>query len=449
MSRLVRGAVALVLGAALLGGAFARVPATRAAEQCFAETGFCVGPLFASYWQRNGGLAINGYPLSDERIERLEDGQLYTVQYFERARLEYHPENADQFHVLLGQFGRRIHGGADAPVGPSGDGTYYEETGHNVSGAFLAYWRGHGGLAQFGYPLTEQFSEQLEDGNTYQVQYFERARFELHPENQPPYDVLLGQFGRRVLAESSPANLAPCNANTLAVGTSGDAGAGSRFARIYLTNTGGTACTLAGAPQVQLQSVAGTPLDVNTTTEDNPPVGVMVLAPSLMAEFGVRWSNWCGADPGQATMQVTLPNGGGTFTTTGIGTPPCLGEGQASNVGVSPFSVEFTAGHANVVLRFYKAINAQDYATAYNLLGGALQAQQSYDTFVAGYANTSKVTVIITTITGAVGPETNRVGVQLTATQADGSTQRFSGTYDVGAENGGLRIVRASIAAGQ
>ena len=33
------------------------------------------------------------------------------------------------------------------------------------------------------------------------MQYFERARFEHHPENQPPYDILLGQFGRRILGE--------------------------------------------------------------------------------------------------------------------------------------------------------------------------------------------------------------------------------------------------------
>ena len=43
------------------------------------------------------------------------------------------------------------------------------------------------------------------DGRTYRVQYFERARFEEHPENQPPFDVLLGQFGRQILAENERA----------------------------------------------------------------------------------------------------------------------------------------------------------------------------------------------------------------------------------------------------
>ncbi len=39
------------------------------------------------------------------------------------------------------------------------------------------------------------------DGKAYTVQYFERARFEWHPENPAPYDVLLGQFGRQILAQ--------------------------------------------------------------------------------------------------------------------------------------------------------------------------------------------------------------------------------------------------------
>ena len=43
----------------------------------------------------------------------------------------------------------------------------------------------------------------MEDGNTYTVQYFERARFEAHPENAAPHDVLLGQFGRRILDDAT------------------------------------------------------------------------------------------------------------------------------------------------------------------------------------------------------------------------------------------------------
>lgn len=165
---------------------------------CFPQTGFCLEGPFLVFWLANGGLALNGYPLSAPFLQVLEDGNTYTVQYLERVRLELHPEKEDTYLVLLGQFGRRFHP-PDPPVSWSGKGAYFAETGHNVEGQFLAYWQAHGGLRRFGLPLTEQFQEQLENGATYTVQYFERARFELHPEQQPPYDVLLGQFGRRAL----------------------------------------------------------------------------------------------------------------------------------------------------------------------------------------------------------------------------------------------------------
>jgi hypothetical protein len=177
------------------------VAQTSAAEQCFpGKTAFCIQGRFLDYWNAHGGLAINGYPLTGERQEKLEDGNTYTVQWFERVRMEYHPEHAGTpSEVLLGQFGRAIHP-ADPPVGAQPGMQYFDVTGHNVPGDFIAYWAANGGLPQFGYPLSEVFREKLDDGNTYEVQYFERARFERHPENGPPFNILLGQFGRRILA---------------------------------------------------------------------------------------------------------------------------------------------------------------------------------------------------------------------------------------------------------
>ncbi|HEX5503053.1 MAG TPA: hypothetical protein VFW96_10555 [Thermomicrobiales bacterium] len=171
------------------------------APQCFPATGKCATGRFFAYWLAHGGLAVNGYPISDELTQTLEDGKPYTVQYFERVRLERHPENQPPYDVLLGQLGRRVHP-ADPPAPPRAGATYFAATGHNVAPDFLAYWQAHGGLAQFGYPLSEEIHERLADGKVYTVQYFERARFERHPENPPPYDIELGQLGRRILAES-------------------------------------------------------------------------------------------------------------------------------------------------------------------------------------------------------------------------------------------------------
>src|SRR5258708_568321 len=52
---------------------------------------------------------------------------------------------------------------------------WFAPTGHTLRGAFLDYWTQYGGVAQFGYSLTEEFTEP--DGPDHQllmVQYFER-----------------------------------------------------------------------------------------------------------------------------------------------------------------------------------------------------------------------------------------------------------------------------------
>jgi len=132
-----------------------------AAEQCFAETGHCIMGRFLEYWNAHGGLAINGYPLTEERAEQLENGNRYQVQWFERVRLEYHPENAAPNDFLLGQFGRAMRAG-DPPTGPQQGRRFFPETGHTMGGNFMAYRDRNGGLAQFGFPISAEFTETLD-----------------------------------------------------------------------------------------------------------------------------------------------------------------------------------------------------------------------------------------------------------------------------------------------
>jgi beta-N-acetylhexosaminidase len=63
----------------------------------------CFG--FRDFWQSNGGLAIYGHPISEE-FHDASTG--FTVQYFERQRLEYHPENPPQWQVEGGLLGRQL-----------------------------------------------------------------------------------------------------------------------------------------------------------------------------------------------------------------------------------------------------------------------------------------------------------------------------------------------------
>ena len=72
----------------------------------------------------------------------------------------------------------------------------FPQTNHCIRGRFRQYWEQNGGLAVFGYPLGPAREERnVDTGATYLTQWFERNRFELHPENVRPYDVLLGRLG--------------------------------------------------------------------------------------------------------------------------------------------------------------------------------------------------------------------------------------------------------------
>jgi hypothetical protein len=103
--------LALLGRAATQGLRFDRVPAFPSTSDrwYFPETGHSLAYGFLSYWLRNGGLSVFGYPISEEFAEvNPEDGKVYTVQYFERQRFEYHPEYAGTPHeVLLGLLGKQ------------------------------------------------------------------------------------------------------------------------------------------------------------------------------------------------------------------------------------------------------------------------------------------------------------------------------------------------------
>ncbi len=66
---------------------------------------------------------------------------------------------------------------------------------------FVLYWKGNGGLPVFGYPVSPDHSEYNQDADdSFTTQWFERNRFEAHPENTAPYNVLLGRLGAELLA---------------------------------------------------------------------------------------------------------------------------------------------------------------------------------------------------------------------------------------------------------
>jgi hypothetical protein len=71
------------------------------------ETQHTISAAFLTYWQQNNGLTMVGYPITEPYMgPSPTNGQNYVQQYFQRARLEWHPEHkGTQFEVQLGLLG--------------------------------------------------------------------------------------------------------------------------------------------------------------------------------------------------------------------------------------------------------------------------------------------------------------------------------------------------------
>ncbi len=163
----------------------------------------------------------------------------------------------------------------------------FSETGHKLGGVFLDYWKTNGGLAQQGYPISDEFQEKSDlDGNTYMVQYFERAEFEYHPENQPPNDVLLSQLGtfrlRQKQTPPTPTQL-PATATSLPLPPTG-----TPLPTAIPTNT-----------PVSLTDCSGIP--------DNQGVDIRPRCAPLFTRFSINSTGW--TDEAEVGVYSTMPNG--------------------------------------------------------------------------------------------------------------------------------------------
>lgn len=181
------------------------------APACFPETGYCTGGRIREVWEQGGGLPVFGFPITSLQEELIE-GRPRMVQWFERARLELHPEQPPPYDVLVGRVGAELRAAGERPsfaTAMPGDCRFFAETGQSLCGPFLDAWL-YGGrpldgdpavsdaesLALYGFPLGPPRTERLSDGRAYVVQWLERARFELHPELDGM--VLRGLLGREL-----------------------------------------------------------------------------------------------------------------------------------------------------------------------------------------------------------------------------------------------------------
>lgn len=156
-------------------------------ERYFEETGHWVSGVFLDYFNSQGGLEIFGYPITEPFVD-----QGLLVQYFQKARMEWHPNNPDPYKILLGLLGEELkyrHSPIPQPQSTSRRKVYFPETGHTLAYAFLDYFKAHGSIDIFGYPITEMH---FEDGKI--VQYFQRLKMEWYTDD-PTSTIRIGNLG--------------------------------------------------------------------------------------------------------------------------------------------------------------------------------------------------------------------------------------------------------------
>ncbi len=97
-------------------------PVYGAPDTClyFRETKHSLCEPFLSYWAAHGGVERFGYPITEAFGEYVASSEwLGSVQYFERARLEWHRDVPGD-PVLAGLLGREVLAGRRLPTAPQG-----------------------------------------------------------------------------------------------------------------------------------------------------------------------------------------------------------------------------------------------------------------------------------------------------------------------------------------
>jgi hypothetical protein len=165
--------------------------------QYFPKTGHSVAGPFLAFYNAHGGQSVFGLART-EAIQEPGDG---IVQYFENTRLDL-----AHGQVQIADVGDLLTKSQQPfPKGPPIAGIpkhpFFQLGGRNVSDIFLRFWRTHGGAANLGMPISDELHQMNGDGtgNSYQVQFFDKARIEYHPELHGSAVVQLGKLGDELL----------------------------------------------------------------------------------------------------------------------------------------------------------------------------------------------------------------------------------------------------------
>lgn len=169
----------------------------------FEDTGHYVKGEFLAYYNSvPKAKTLFGSPITEEFSK---NGR--TIQYFERARFELHPERPAGQRVKLTPIGSALYAkGEQLNIINPLTCRYYTKTGFSVCFAFLDFFKENGGPERFGYPISP-----FEYHNDLIVQYFENARFEWKPWLPEGERVSIAELGRPYFDQQGedPSRLTP------------------------------------------------------------------------------------------------------------------------------------------------------------------------------------------------------------------------------------------------
>jgi hypothetical protein len=178
----------------IVSSGIASVPVrAQAGERYFPETGHTLsGEYLTFYTSIPNPEEVYGFPITEPFYQESFGLQ---VQFFQKARFEFHPDNPAGQRIVLTNLGEYTHD-KGSPVQlttyAGGCKIFSSEVDHRypVCYSFLDFYQANGGPDQFGLPISG-----MEMQSGYIMQYFENARLEWHPELPAGENITIGNLG--------------------------------------------------------------------------------------------------------------------------------------------------------------------------------------------------------------------------------------------------------------
>ena len=160
--------------------------AQTSVQRYFPETGHTVKGEFLNAYERvTNPLLLYGFPITESFVDPIYG----TLQYFQKARFELHPELPAGQRVQVSTLGKYLYQpGPSLPSGEDPNACRQFPNGYQVCLAFLDFYDANGGGAGFGWPISK-----IGKYKGRSAQYFEKTRFEWPPEFPFGQRVALGE----------------------------------------------------------------------------------------------------------------------------------------------------------------------------------------------------------------------------------------------------------------